>query len=52
MIYSGDDDAVCATLGSQQFVWDLGGLATLNPKPFRVEGFCTLLRRAARATGT
>ncbi|CAE7197072.1 SCPL26 [Symbiodinium natans] len=24
MIYSGDDDAVCATLGSQQFVWDLG----------------------------
>ncbi|CAK0827982.1 unnamed protein product [Prorocentrum cordatum] len=24
MIYSGDDDSVCATLGSQQFVWDLG----------------------------
>ncbi|CAE7237060.1 SCPL22 [Symbiodinium pilosum] len=24
MVYSGDDDAVCATLGSQQFVWDLG----------------------------
>ena len=27
MIYSGDDDAICATLGSQQFVWDLGALA-------------------------
>merc|ERR1711879_801825 len=24
MIYSGDDDIVCATMGSQQFVWDLG----------------------------
>jgi len=24
LVYSGDDDAVCATLGSQQFVWDLG----------------------------
>merc|ERR1712007_62047 len=28
MIYSGDDDSVCATLGSQQFIWDLG----LQPK--------------------
>lgn len=28
MIYSGDDDSVCATLGSQQFVWDL----KLQPK--------------------
>ena len=24
LIYSGDDDAVCATLGTQQFIWDLG----------------------------
>ena len=24
MIYSGDDDSVCATLGTQQFIWDLG----------------------------
>jgi len=24
LVYSGDDDAVCATLGSQQFLWDLG----------------------------
>jgi carboxypeptidase C (cathepsin A) len=23
MIYSGDDDSVCATMGTQQFVWDL-----------------------------
>ena len=30
MIYSGDDDAVCATLGSQQFVWDLGCFASYS----------------------
>lgn len=24
LIYSGDDDSVCATLGTQQFIWDLG----------------------------
>lgn len=24
LVFSGDDDAVCATLGTQQFVWDLG----------------------------
>lgn len=24
LILSGDDDSVCATLGSQQFIWDLG----------------------------
>jgi hypothetical protein len=24
MIFSGDDDSICATLGSQQFIWDLG----------------------------
>merc|ERR1712046_62368 len=24
MILSGDDDTICATLGSQQFVWSLG----------------------------
>ena len=24
MIYSGDDDSVCATMGTQQFIWDLG----------------------------
>ena len=24
MIYSGDDDSVCATLGTQQFIWDMG----------------------------
>ena len=26
MIYSGDDDSVCATMGTQQFIWDLGQL--------------------------
>jgi len=40
MIYSGDDDSVCATLGSQQFIWQLG----LQPKsnaswtPWKVDG--------------
>jgi len=24
MIYSGDDDTVCATLGTQQYIWDMG----------------------------
>jgi carboxypeptidase C (cathepsin A) len=24
LIFSGDDDSVCATLGTQQFLWDLG----------------------------
>ena len=27
MIFSGDDDSICSTLGSQQFVWDLGSSA-------------------------
>ena len=27
---SGDDDSVCATLGTQQFIWDLG-LEVLSP---------------------
>ena len=29
MIFSGDDDSICATLGSQQFVWDLGSSTRL-----------------------
>jgi len=24
LIFSGDDDSVCATLGTQQFIWDMG----------------------------
>jgi len=24
LVYSGDDDAVCATLGTQQWIWDMG----------------------------
>lgn len=38
MVYSGDDDSVCATLGSQQWIWDLG-LKVLEPwTPWKVEG--------------
>ena len=39
MIYSGDDDSVCATLGTQQFIWDLGLKPTaVNWKPWQVDG--------------
>jgi len=38
MIYSGDDDSVCATLGSQQFVWDLGLDAISTWKPWLIDG--------------
>ena len=24
LVYSGDDDSVCATLGTQQWIWDMG----------------------------
>jgi len=24
LVYSGDDDSVCATIGSQQWIWDMG----------------------------
>ena len=30
MIYSGDNDAICATLGTQQFMWDLGHSAPIS----------------------
>lgn len=29
MVYSGDDDSVCATLGTQQWIWSMG----LQEKP-------------------
>jgi carboxypeptidase C (cathepsin A) len=29
MVYSGDDDSVCATLGTQQWIWNMG----MNVKP-------------------
>jgi len=40
MIYSGDDDSVCATLGSQQFVWNLGYPTQQDQKwaPWKVDG--------------
>lgn len=39
MIFSGDDDAICATLGSQQFVWDLGFTPTdRNWESWKVDG--------------
>ena len=24
LVYSGDDDSICATLGTQQWIWDMG----------------------------
>lgn len=40
MIYSGDDDSICATLGSQQFVWGLGYEARKGRSwsPWKVDG--------------
>lgn len=39
MIISGDDDSVCATLGTQQFVWDLGYAPkkNMNWQPWKVD---------------
>lgn len=34
MIYSGDDDSVCATLGTQQFIWNLTN-AKQDDKPWQ-----------------
>jgi hypothetical protein len=28
LIYSGDDDSICSTLGSQQFIWKMGRAIT------------------------
>lgn len=30
MVYSGDDDAVCASLGSQKWIWDMAGFNISN----------------------
>lgn len=41
MILSGDDDSVCATLGTQQFIWDMGyepKAPNLNWAPWKVDG--------------
>eukprot|EP00966_Prymnesium_polylepis_P298474 6897413-Prymnesium_polylepis.1 len=37
LIFSGDDDSVCATLGTQQFVWDLGLNVTVPWTPWTME---------------
>jgi len=38
LVYSGDDDAVCATLGSQQWIWDLGYDVSDPWKSYKYEG--------------
>lgn len=40
MILSGDDDSVCATLGTQQFIWDLGykPKSSVEWMPWKVDG--------------
>mmetsp|Transcript_53455 Transcript_53455/g.106383 ORF Transcript_53455/g.106383 Transcript_53455/m.106383 type:complete len:480 (-) Transcript_53455:181-1620(-) len=40
MILSGDDDSVCATLGTQQFIWDMGYMPkqSVNWLPWKVGG--------------
>ena len=38
MVYSGDDDAVCATLGSQEFIWNLGQKIESPWKQWKLNG--------------
>ena len=38
LVYSGDDDSVCATLGSQQWIWDLGFKVVDAWKPWLLDG--------------
>jgi len=38
LVYSGDDDAVCATLGSQQWIWDLGYNVSSAWAPWTMDG--------------
>jgi len=38
LVYSGDDDSVCSTLGSQQWIWTLGYNVTRAWAPWQVEG--------------
>jgi len=37
IIYSGDDDSVCATMGTQQFVWDMGFDIKVNWEAWTVD---------------
>ena len=40
LVFSGDDDAVCSTLGTQQWIWDIYGLGAPSPewKEYSVDG--------------
>lgn len=35
LVYSGDDDSICATLGSQQWIWNLGQAVTSKWAPWK-----------------
>ena len=37
MVYSGDDDSICATLGTQQWVWDMGFTASETWTPWHFQ---------------
>lgn len=37
-VMSGDDDSVCATLGSQQWIWDLGYDVADEWAPWKMDG--------------
>ena len=38
MVYSGDDDAICATLGSQEWIWNMGFIVTEEWQPVTLDG--------------
>lgn len=38
LVYSGDDDSVCATIGTQSWIWNMGYPAQTTWTPYLVEG--------------
>jgi carboxypeptidase C (cathepsin A) len=38
MIFSGDDDSICATMGTQQFIWKLGYAVKEKWAPWMMDG--------------
>merc|ERR1712080_662732 len=38
MVYSGDNDAICATYGSQQWIWDMGYNISKDWASYKVDG--------------
>ena len=38
LVYSGDDDSICATLGSQQWIWDMGYEVAQPWAPWKMQG--------------